>query len=123
MILDAGELVAGYPFVARRHGRVSLCDVAAVGACCDTARALAGGALADEPAAMFYAFAAKRRAFPFAWKLMAELIARSQATANGLAVEATGDELAALAADVLYQRAAGPDVRAWFAARQHPVSR
>lgn len=122
MILDAGRIVAGYPFVARRYGRVPLCDASAVGACFERAAELAGGMTADEPSAVFFALASRRRAFPFAWKLMARLVARAQATSNGLALDATAEELDALCVEVLYQRATWPDVRAWFAARQRPAS-
>ena len=121
MILDPGRIVAGYPFVARRYGRVALCDAVAVGACFEQAAELASERPADEPAAVFYALAAKRRAFPFAWKLMAGLVARAQATANGLAVDAQAEELDALCVEVFCHRAAWADVRAWFAARQHPA--
>ncbi len=92
----------------------------AIGPCFERAAQLAGAVLADEPAAVFYALASKRRAFPFAWKLMARLTAGIQATTNGLALDALLEDLDALCVEVLYQRATWPDVRAWFAARQRP---
>lgn len=118
MILDAGALVTGYPFVARRHGRVPLCDAVAVTACLEKAAELADGVASDEPGAVFFALAAKRRAFPFAWKLMARLAARAQAVANGLTIEARADEFDLLCAEVFCQRATWPDVREWFTSRQ-----
>ncbi len=117
MILDSARVVAGYPFTARRHGRVPLCDAVAVAACFDTAAEPSAGRGADEPAAVFFALASKRRAFPFAWKLMARIVARAQAEANGLHLDADAAELDALCAEVLYKRATWESVRGWFAER------
>jgi hypothetical protein len=50
-----------------------------------------------------------------------EEAARAQATANGLRVDATAEELDALCVEVPYHRATWDDVRAWFAARLHPA--
>jgi hypothetical protein len=121
VILDASLIIAGYPFVARRYGRAPLCDVFAVSACFARAAELAERP-ADEPAAVFFALASRRQAFPFASKLMACLVARSQATANGFTLGATAEELDALSNAVLYYRADWPTVRAWFAARQRPAA-
>jgi hypothetical protein len=68
---------------------------------------------------MFFAFADRRRAFPFAWKLMADFITRAQARVNGLTLEATGEELERLCVDVLYRRVTWEDVQRWFARRLH----
>lgn len=105
MILDGDALVAWYPFVARRWPRVALCDPMAVRAACSQAAALAGDDPRREPAAIFFAFASVRRAFPFAWKVMAHYVAHLQAQANGLVIDAPREELDALCVDVLYQRA------------------
>ena len=75
------------------------------------------GASADEPASIFFAFADRRRAFPFAWKLMAVLLARRQAALNGLSLDSTASELDALCIDVLYQHASWETIRAWFTLR------
>ena len=119
MILEAAQIVSGYPFVARRHGRVPLCDAVAVLACLERAAGLALDPI-DEPAAVFFSLASKRRAFPFAWKLMARLVARAQATANGLVIHASARELDALCVEVLYQRATWAVVQRWFAERLRP---
>ncbi len=116
MILDPDPIVAGYPFVARRLRRVAVCDPAAVRQACDRARALASSPQ-EEPAAIFLAFAERRRAFPFAWKAMAALITRAQARANALRLDATEEELGALCTEVLYRRVDWERVRAWFAPR------
>jgi hypothetical protein len=119
MILDADQLVTGYPFIAARHRRVPICDAGAVHGCCARAQTLACGDPREEPAAMFFAFADRRRAFPFAWKLMADFITRAQARVNGLTLEATGEELERLCVDVLYRRVTWEDVQRWFARRLH----
>jgi len=120
VILDPDHLVAGYPFLARRLRRVSICDAVAVRGCCVRAEALAAGDTTVEPAAMFMAFAEKRRAFPFAWKAMAVHIARSQARANGLELDASEDELGTLCVSVLRRQVVWDDVCTWFSTRRSP---
>lgn len=117
MILDAREIVLGYPFVAQRYHRVALCDPQAVEDCCARAEELAAGSPTDEPAAIFFAFADRRRAFPFAWKLMAGILTKRQAVVNGLTLSATHEELGALCTDVLYHRVDFVALRAWFRTR------
>jgi hypothetical protein len=113
MILDPSQLVLGYPFIAARHRRVAVCDAVAVHGCCLQAAELAGGDPKLEPAAMFFAFASRRRAFPFAWKLMADFILRAQARVNGFTLLATRAEIEALCIDVLYKKADWESVRGW----------
>lgn len=48
---------------------------------------------------------------------MAHYVARLQAQANGLVIDAPREELDALCVDVLYQRADWEAVSAWFDAR------
>ena len=117
MIIDASAIVEGYPFVAKRWQRVPICDPAAIHACCEWAEALADGASDDEPASIFFAFADRRRAFLFAWKLMAVLLARRQAALNGFSLDSTASELDALCIDVLYKHASWETIRAWFTLR------
>jgi hypothetical protein len=121
VILDQEQLIASYPFLARRYQRVAICDATAVRECCERAAQLAAGDPAHEPAAVFYAFADRRRAFPFAWKLMANVVARSQAHANGLQLRAVSTELDALCIEVLYRRMTWEAVREWFARRLGPL--
>ena len=116
MILDPSQIVAGYPFVARRLRRVTLCDPIAVQQACERAGQLAASA-AEEPAAIFLAFAERRRAFPFAWMAMAAIITRAQAHANGLRLEMSEEELGQLCVDVLHRRVGWDEVRAWFGPR------
>jgi hypothetical protein len=120
MILDAQQLVTGYPFIAARHRRVAICDAVAVQACCLRAGELAAGDPIVEPAAMFFVFAERRRAFPFAWKLMVDVVARAQARANGLVLQASREELEQLCLDVLYRRTSWEGVRGWILPRLQP---
>lgn len=83
---------------------------------------LAVGVAEDEPAATFFAFAGKRRAFPFAWKLMADILTRRQAESCGLRRLATRDAPGALCVEVLHRRAGFEAVRGWFRARLVTVS-
>ncbi|RYE78526.1 MAG: hypothetical protein EOO74_05160 [Myxococcales bacterium] len=122
MILDAEQLILGYPFIAARHGRIAVCDALAVHACCSRAHALAGGDPRLEPAAMFFSFADRRRAFPFAWKLMVDFVTRAQARVNHLSLEMPREELEALCVDVLYRRATWEMVRDRIVARLLPLT-
>ncbi len=115
MIPTADELIAGYPFVARRHRRVAHFDRAAVQSVVELASRLASDREADEPAALFFALASVRRAFPFAWRLMARVTARTHATNAGLVLGARDEDLDGLCNDVLFRRAGYAEVRAWFA--------
>lgn len=117
MILDAAAVVAWYAALAATYRRVPLCNPPDVRRCCIRAMALAGADRALEPAAIFYAFADKRRAFPFAWKMMAGYLAEAQAAANGYELDADGPDLDSLCTEVLYRRMGWPEVRDWFAAR------
>lgn len=117
MIIDGDALVAWYPFIARRWRRVALCDPMAVRGACAQAGALSGGDPRTEPAAMFFAFASVRRAFPFAWKVMAHYVAHLQALNNGLRIDSDRHELDALCVAILHRRADWDGVRAWFDAR------
>lgn len=121
MILDPSQIVAGYPFVARRLRRVAICDPIAVQQACERARELAASAT-EEPAAIFLAFAERRRAFPFAWKAMAAIVTRAQALANGLRLDVSEDELDRLCADVLHRRVGWEETRAWFGPRTLPAT-
>ncbi len=117
MILGANQIVAGYPFLARRFRRIPLCDVRAVEQACQRADELAEGQPVHEPAAIFLAFTERRWAFPFAWRLMACHLAMAQARHNGLLLSASYDDLGALCLEASNQRRGWVDVREWFAAR------
>jgi len=116
VILDAAQIVAGYPFVARRLRRVARCNPVAVQQACERARALAAD-VAQEPAAIFFAFAERRRAFPFAWKAMAAFLTRAQASASGRSLDVAEEDFDPLCVEVLYRRVQWADALAWFGPR------
>lgn len=117
MILPPTALIEWYPAVASHYNRVPLCDAAEVHRCCIRATALAAGDATLEPAAMFFAFADRRRAFPFAWKLMAATVAELQALANGFKLDISAQEYDAWCVDVLYKRAGWAEIQSLITAR------
>jgi hypothetical protein len=86
VIPTADELLAAWPFVARRFMLLPGASQPAVEAALHEARALANGYTAHEPAALFYAFARRPRAFPGGWRLMARMIAIGHARKHGVPV-------------------------------------
>lgn len=116
MLLTVREALDSYPFIARRYGAATRPDESAVRAALDAARVLAAGDVTAETAAVFYAFATYRRAFAGAWRVMAAMLARGQARANGGTLTATALELDTLCSDVMFRRAGFERVRDWFAA-------
>lgn len=116
MIRDAGEIAAGWPFVARRLGLEPEFSSRAVVAAIAHARELAADP-ADEPAAVFFAFACRPRAFPGGWRAMSALLAFNQAAERGRRLRASRDDLDALCTMVATRSATFEAVRDWFAAR------
>lgn len=117
MILAPTALIEWYPAVASHYNRVPLCDAAEVHRCCIRATALAAGDPKLEPAAMFFCFADRRRAFPFAWKLMAATVAELQALANGFMLNVSAQEYDLWCVDVLYKRAGWTEIQTLLSAR------
>jgi hypothetical protein len=110
------QIVEAFPFVARRWRVEPLMSVAAVRAALDHASSL-GVEGRDEPAALFFAFATYRRAFPRAWRRMAALLAMNQARSLGLAIDASAADLDGVASRIMLAGESFEAVRAWFAAR------
>jgi len=117
VIPSADAVEIAFSFVARRYRRMAICNRPAV----ERALRLAASLVQDtstEPAAMFFAFAATRAAFPAAWRLMAGVLAVRQAQMLGYHLEVNREDLDALCLDVLHGRADFPGVVTWFAARK-----
>lgn len=72
---------------------------------------------ADEPAAVFYAFACRPRSVPTFGAKLAIFLARDQLRSCGLSISATDEELAALRMRVMLREVSPADVRDWFAER------
>jgi hypothetical protein len=125
MIPGLEAILEGYYFVARRNGELARYVRRHVVAAIEEATALAGGREEDEPAALFYAFARRDRAFPPAlWNAFVERLAMGSAHAGGRALNPDVDpyDLAYLCLDVAEGKIAYDDVRAWFAAHLVPAS-
>jgi hypothetical protein len=86
----------------------------AVRAAVQHARSLAREPI-DEPAAMFFAFAARPRAVPSAGLQLAIFLARDQAEQLGIRLDASDEQLRDLRMRVLTRAAGWDDVRDWFA--------
>jgi len=113
------DVLEGWTFVARRRGLAGEMRPEAVAAALTSAHALARTE-AEEPAALFYAFACRPRAFPGGWRYMPVLIAINQARTLGYRLRIETGEL-----DPLRHRMATASTRpsfdevsGWFAARQ-----
>jgi hypothetical protein len=74
----------------------------------------------DEPAALLFAFASFRRAFPGGWRFMAQSIAFSQAHELGFMLDAKPDDVDELLSAIMYGTADFEDVRAWVAEHLRP---
>ena len=117
MIPSADEVLRGWKFVARRIGLEPVANVRAVEAALDHARALSTRS-ADEPAAIFYAFACRPRALVGGGRYMPALMAINEVHRAGLELRATRDEFEALRKRLLTAaRPSFDEVRSWFAAR------
>jgi hypothetical protein len=112
------DVLEGWTFVARRQGLAGEVHAGAVAAALDHARVLTRNE-AEEPAALFYAFACRPRAFLGGWRLMPGLIAINQAHALGYRLHAAPGELDPLRHHIATPSARPPfdEVRDWFAAR------
>ena len=121
---SADQILAGYAFLARRHGIVDrTISERGVRAALADAAVLADGDDATEPAAIFYAFARRPRITRGAWVELADVLADTQARSVGLAVTAGPGDLRALMVSVASRSADFAEVRAWFAARLTPRER
>ena len=120
MIISPESVIEGFAFVARRLGIEPTMSVRAIHAALDDARRHAA-TTHDEPAAVFFAFARFRRAFPRAWRQMAALLSMSQARELGLRIHASAADYDELASAIMLDDAPFDDVRAWFESRLKPT--
>lgn len=103
-----------WPQIAQRYRRLGIANETVIEKALARARELAQEAPFDEPAAVFFAFAETRAAFPGARRLMAALLAQRQAMELGCELNATTEDLAALCLDVLHRRADFEGIRSRF---------
>ncbi len=107
-----------HAFYRKQRGGAPASEVA-VRSAVRMARDLARGEN-DEPAALLFAFASFRRAFPGGWRFMAQSIAFSQAHELGLVFDAKPGDVDELLSAIMYGTADFEDVRAWVAERLRP---
>jgi hypothetical protein len=117
LIPKPDEIVAGFRFAARRWDLSGAPSQRAVEAGREDAVRLAAGDAATEPAALFFAFARRPRAFPGAWRLMPALLAINQARALGFRMRADRDEMNRLLTGIAARELTFDEVRAWFELR------
>jgi hypothetical protein len=115
VIPTAESLLAVYALYRKQRGGAPASEVA-VRAAVRAAHSLVREEN-DEPAALLFAFATHRRAFPGGWRFMAQAIAYSQARDLGLSLHATPDDVDDLLSEVMYGTATFEDVRDWVALR------
>ncbi len=118
MIPALADVLEGWMFVARSRNLAGEVSAVAVAAALDHARELAVPPL-EEPAALFYAFACRPRAFVGGWRFMPVLMAINQAHALGFRLHAEPGETDPLRHRIADASTRPPfdEVRDWFAAR------
>jgi hypothetical protein len=116
MIPPADALLHAYESLGRRVPA----SPRAVHAALEAARVLASNE-SEEPAALLFAFASYRRAFPGAWRFMALSIAVQQARSLGFELDASPAEYDTLLSAVLYRTFGYEDVRTWVSTHLRPL--
>jgi hypothetical protein len=121
VIPHVADVLDGWRFTARRIGLDGTASRTAVAAGLEHATALAAGNVHDEPAALFYAFACRPKAFLGGWRVAAFLLAKNHASDLGLRIVATPEEIADMRHRMAWSdRPSFDEVRDWFAARTKP---
>jgi hypothetical protein len=121
MLLGADDLLEHLEQLARRQGGRMSIDRAWVDAALVEAAQLAGTRAQDEPAAIFFAFARRSRAFGMAAESFVPAVARAQAIAVGTKLVMEDMELRLLRAGVLRGELRFDDLRVWFADCLRPL--
>jgi hypothetical protein len=123
MLPDLPRLIAGYELFARRNGFSPVRDEAALAGALGDAAALAHGHEADEPAALFHAFARRPRAFGKEHGRVVVHLAMEHARVLGLAFTVDVAVLELQRARVVRGAMSFDELRGWFAAHLVPVPR
>jgi hypothetical protein len=117
MLPALDDLLEGFALYAERRGREALCYPRTIAAALREAAKLARDGEHDEPAALFFALARRRRAFGLLQGDMLVLLAVEQARANGLELSFVPIELDIHALRVLRGEMTFLELRGWFSAR------
>jgi hypothetical protein len=122
MIPSLGRFLAEVAFPLRRHAKRAPLDVPTIAEALREAEVLAAGNEQDEPAALF--FTCSRRALAFggagAAYLVLPVVARSQARAVGLDLQAEDIALGLHHLRILRGEMDLDELRAWFASHLAP---
>lgn len=123
MLPDLRRLLAGYELFAERNRFLSARNETALGDALDEAASLARDREADEPAALFYSFARRPRAFGKEHGRVTIHFTVEHARALGYALTVDVAVLELLRARVVRSAIVFSELRAWFAAHLVPVQR
>lgn len=111
----------GYRFLALRHGYSGELNETGIRAALTDARALAQRA-EDEPAAVFFALAARAKSLAGSWRTLPALVAINMAAERGHRIRASRDDYSALLVPIASRTMNFDEVRAWFATRFEPTT-
>lgn len=123
MLPALGDLLEGFALYAERRHCEGVRNAREIGAALREAAKLAKDSEPDEPAALFYALAHRRRAFGPLHGDMLVLLAVEQAHAVGLELRFVPIELEIHALRILRGEMTFLELRGWFAARLAPIKR
>jgi hypothetical protein len=123
MLPDLPRLLAGYHLFAQRNRFLAACNEPALGEALDEAASLARGLEADEPTALFFAFARRPRAFGQEHGRVTIHVTVEHARNLGLAFTVDVAVLELLRARVVRTAIDFPELRAWFTAHLVPIQR
>ncbi len=123
MLPAVEDLLDGFALYAERRHHEEVCNARAVGAALREAAKLSQDNEPDEPAALFYALAHRRRAFGSLHGEMLVLLAAEQARAVGLELGFVPIELDIHTLRILRGEMTFLELRGWFAARLTPLKR
>lgn len=123
MLPGPAGFASGLQLLARRRGLGLFAGEQDLVDLLREAEQLAAGVAADEAAALFFACARRGRVLGPVAVLAIPLVAREQARAVGLELEANDVELALLRLRTVKGAIEFAELRAWFAARLRPLHR
>lgn len=123
MLPDLPRLLAGYELFAQRNKFPAVRDEAALASALEDAASLAHGHEANEPAALFWAFTKRPRAFGKEHGRVLIHFTVEHARALGLALAVDVAVLELLRARVVRGAIDFAELRAWFTAHLSPLPR
>ncbi len=123
MLPSPAGFASGLRLLARRRDLALFAQDADLADLLREAERLAAGTATEEPAALFFACARRGRVLGPVAFFAIPLVAREQARAVGLELDANDTELAFLRLRIVKNAIDFDELRAWFAARLRPAHR